>query len=276
MHHDPDTHAHTHIFLTHAHCNHTHRCTLLPPSHTHSRTDVPVIVALLKFFNWRRIAIVTEDTSFANDMALKLVESYPGLAVTTRRVIKWSTINEGISSAVRALRATDSRIILIYGYSSFIRRFLCQAWKDGSLISSRHAWIMPGWFEQGWWKRQSGDPDTHSCSDEDMLEASHGILSTDREYETDSLAKMPSGKTAAEFRAAYTARAEAAGTTTSVYGRLVNHCTLSFMCVCIHKTPTLLTSILTPSLRLHPPLTLYPSPAQPHIRRFLDVRTRDA
>ena len=102
MHHDPDTHTHTHIFLTHAHCNHTHRCTLLPPSHTHYRTDVPVIVSLLKFFNWRRIAIVTEDTSFANDMALKLVESYPGLAVTTRRVIKWSRIDEGMQSVLFA------------------------------------------------------------------------------------------------------------------------------------------------------------------------------
>jgi ABC-type branched-subunit amino acid transport system substrate-binding protein len=172
---------------------------------------VPAMIALCTYFKWRRVGSITEKTGVTtgtmavfHEAALAAgIKLTVQLQIGTEEAVK--TTSTVIDSALARLKSTDTRIIFVHGYNSFLRRIFCDSFQRFGLAgSSTHVFVVPGWHAFGWWRRNKAD--VHTCSDDDLKAATQGYLATDRTTVATGPELLPTGINASAWREQYAKR----------------------------------------------------------------------
>ena len=85
------------------------------------------------------------------------------------------------------LQERDYRVIVVNTYPPTARRLLCQAYHLQRMHYPRYVWILPGWFEENWWREgeNTNKSDKVICTQEEMkvmLKNSLGITEAPSDY----------------------------------------------------------------------------------------------
>lgn len=85
------------------------------------------------------------------------------------------------------LQEGDYRVVVMNTYPPAARQLLCQAYHLKRMHYPRYVWLLPGWFEENWWKEEDNvnTSDKLVCTQEEMkvmLKNSLGITEAPSEY----------------------------------------------------------------------------------------------
>lgn len=93
---------------------------------------------------------------------------------------------------VFSLQKRGYRVIVLNTYPPAAKRFLCQAYRLQKMHYPQYVWLLPGWFDQNWWKEtEDHDTDNNSipgdsgCTNEElktMLMGTLGIMEASSDY----------------------------------------------------------------------------------------------
>ena len=82
----------------------------------------------------------------------------------------------------------DYRVIVMNTYPQTARRLLCQAYHLKKMNYPHYVWLLPGWFEEDWWKEEedtANKSDQVVCTQEEMksmLKNALGITEAPSDY----------------------------------------------------------------------------------------------
>lgn len=102
--------------------------------------------------------------------------------------------------AVKSLARQDARIIIGMFYGGAARKVMCEAYKQG-LFGKQYVWFLIGWYEDGWWK----PIEEISCTEEQMLQAVDGHLTTEALILNRDSSKTIAGVSAQKWQRKYEA-----------------------------------------------------------------------
>ncbi|CAH3180504.1 unnamed protein product [Porites lobata] len=137
-------------------------------------------LAILKHFNWKKVAIITESESYyqAAYDSLKTL-----LAENNLSIIVHESLGEGEEShqsSIKVLKERDARVIIgLFSEEKAIELF-CQAFKQG-FYGDKYLWLLMGWYRYRWWvveKMHSARASKLRCKTEHVTKAFGNFLST--------------------------------------------------------------------------------------------------
>ena len=78
----------------------------------------------------------------------------------------------------------DYRVVIVNTYPRTARSLLCQAYHIKKMNYPHYVWLLPGWFEENWWKDED-TTDEIVCTQEEMktmLKNALGITEAPSDY----------------------------------------------------------------------------------------------
>lgn len=147
----------------------------IPPEEGHNYGRL----AVLKYFKWNRIAILTEREPYyeaALTSLTKLLEEND-VSIVAQEFLGDSK-EEDQESPVKILKMRDARIIVgLFSEEKAVEVF-CQAYKQG-LYGKKYAWLLIGWYQSRWWKAHPVVLSKHNCKAKHVIEAFGNYISTE-------------------------------------------------------------------------------------------------
>ncbi|XP_025097922.1 gamma-aminobutyric acid type B receptor subunit 2-like, partial [Pomacea canaliculata] len=160
----------------------------------------PVRLLLLQTFGWRRVATIHQSYDLFAATTENLVRLLQEANIT---IIRSEIFMDDPTPHVKSLKDNDCRIIVGAFYQDKARKVFCEAYKVG-LYGSRVVWLLPGWYDAGWWLM--ADPAV-DCSPGQLIEAVEGHFDTGILSINPRSERAISGWLPSEFTAAYKAAA---------------------------------------------------------------------
>ncbi|XP_078375007.1 gamma-aminobutyric acid type B receptor subunit 1-like [Oculina patagonica] len=137
---------------------------------TSETMENPSRVALLKEFNWKKVALIVQNLDI---YVLTKEELIPMLEESNITIIAAESFKNDPSSSVKyLLKERDARIIIGLMYEDMFRKAMCTAYEEG-VYGSKYVWIIVGWYNDDWWTKTDV-----RCKGEHMLEAAANMIET--------------------------------------------------------------------------------------------------
>ncbi|XP_077991826.1 gamma-aminobutyric acid type B receptor subunit 2-like isoform X1 [Glandiceps talaboti] len=123
-----------------------------------SRTQLSEIVsnrvrlAILEYFNWRRVAILYQNDKFFTGTVADFV------TIAAKKDIKIVTaliLDRHSDQGLRIVKNEDGRIIFVKSYEDHARALFCYAYHL-DMYGPKYAYIIPGSYSTNWWMKEDG------------------------------------------------------------------------------------------------------------------------
>ncbi|KAI6653606.1 Gamma-aminobutyric acid type B receptor subunit 2-like [Oopsacas minuta] len=139
--------------------------------------NVVIWVKLIQFYQWRRVAIIGQDTGLFNTVNLNFGEQLNELSVSfdIARIIEGEE-KEIDTMLSRIFQTNEYKIVFGNFYEGEGYKVLCRAYLMG-YIYPYVTWVLPGWWASGWIER--GESDCQFCEGCDINAALKGALGVD-------------------------------------------------------------------------------------------------
>ncbi|XP_070567011.1 gamma-aminobutyric acid type B receptor subunit 1-like [Ptychodera flava] len=127
---------------------------------------VPGWEALLRYFEWKRVAIILENEEMFSLLMENLVQIFGqrgGYDILTVEHVQHGFIPTG---QLQNLKRHNARIIIVLAHEEMARQIMCQ----------NIVWMLIGWLKAGWYLERTGENDV-TCSDSEMKSVLDGHLS---------------------------------------------------------------------------------------------------
>ena len=140
-------------------------------------TLVVVYVKLIEFYQWRRVALVGQDTGLFNTINLNFAEELNNLNVAfdIARVVGGNKVQID-TNLDRIFGVSEYRIIFGNFYELQAYEVMCRAYEKG-YVYPYVTWVLPSWFASGWTER--GKESCQFCQGCDIEAALRGSLGVD-------------------------------------------------------------------------------------------------
>ncbi|XP_071808954.1 gamma-aminobutyric acid type B receptor subunit 2-like [Asterias amurensis] len=119
----------------------------------------PARVEFVKRMGWKRVAIIFEDNQYfrknIEHLAVLLTES--DVTILTMESVKEA---ENSDEQLNNLKRHDARVIFIGFYAESATTLFCKIYR-ADLFGSKYVWLLPGWFQDEWWKDNADVSCTH-------------------------------------------------------------------------------------------------------------------
>ncbi|XP_071957727.1 gamma-aminobutyric acid type B receptor subunit 2-like [Antedon mediterranea] len=125
----------------------------------------PPRLAILREFDWNRVAIIHENNEyFANhfDITKEYLRSN-GIDIVTSESFDAGQVPR---EQLRNMKDKDARIIFASAYIEPASILFCEIYKQ-SMYGERYVWIIESWLDPGWWELNLH---VHNCTLEEMRE----------------------------------------------------------------------------------------------------------
>ncbi|CAH3032189.1 unnamed protein product [Porites lobata] len=130
----------------------------------------PARVALLKYFKWKRVAVIVQQ---ADIFELTVDDLIPMLMESNVTVIATESFQNDPSSSVKyLLKKRDARIIIGLMYDGMYRKAMCTAYRE-QLYGNRYVWIIVGWYQDDWWTIKDVE-----CKGKQLKKAATNVIET--------------------------------------------------------------------------------------------------
>ncbi|XP_077978695.1 gamma-aminobutyric acid type B receptor subunit 2-like [Glandiceps talaboti] len=134
----------------------------------------PAWEALLRNFNWKKVAIIFENieifTLLMKDLVATL-HSKGGYEILTVEHTE-SSINP--VSQLQSIKNHDARIIITFAYEEMARRIMCQAYHTNQ-YGQKYVWMLLGWLNIGWYYFEFDEKDVN-CTADELITAVDGYI----------------------------------------------------------------------------------------------------
>ncbi|XP_072040017.1 gamma-aminobutyric acid type B receptor subunit 2-like [Amphiura filiformis] len=126
------------------------------------------LVEMVKNFGWRKMATINpaDYADGANDFRQQAMEQ--GIEIVVAE-----SFADNPALHVANIKTVGARIIYGSFYEADARQVMCAAYKEG-LFGSKYVWILPGWYDDGWWRIED-----HNCTIKEMDLVTNGYLSSE-------------------------------------------------------------------------------------------------
>ncbi|KAL9967671.1 hypothetical protein ACROYT_G025952 [Oculina patagonica] len=146
----------------------------IPPEEGHNYGRV----AVLKYFKWDRIAILTEREPYYEAALASLTKL---LEENNISIVAQEFLGEGKEedheSPINILKVKDARIIVgLFSEEKAVEVF-CQAYKQG-FYGKKYVWLLIGWYQTRWWVIHSAHASKFNCKTKHVIEAFGNYIST--------------------------------------------------------------------------------------------------
>ncbi|XP_067038730.1 gamma-aminobutyric acid type B receptor subunit 2-like [Acropora muricata] len=109
-------------------------------------------IAILRRFNWKRVAILQQNNDVFTGISNSLVEL---LEAANFSVIAYESFKDHPGFAIENLKSKDARIIFAFFYPDQHYVTFCEAYKQG-MYGPKYVWVLfSGRNQANWWKQQS-------------------------------------------------------------------------------------------------------------------------
>ncbi|KAH9416586.1 Gamma-aminobutyric acid type B receptor subunit 2 [Dermatophagoides pteronyssinus] len=137
----------------------------------------PARVKLLKFFNWTKVGTIYQNLPRYSLPHSKLLTDLDNADI---EIVASQSIADELKPEMylQDLKAKDVRIIVGNFGEEYGRKIFCQAYKEG-IYGRRYQWIITGIYDENWWQLNDDEIDLLGCTEEQLLEAINGYISTD-------------------------------------------------------------------------------------------------
>lgn len=92
--------------------------------------------------NWKRIAIISEETSIAAEVTSILISNN---SIVFDKLNLTDTTNKGIKDVLTKIETNDARIVFVNARASITATVLCEAAKRGLTSDTKYAWLAREW-----------------------------------------------------------------------------------------------------------------------------------
>ncbi|KAJ7375512.1 Gamma-aminobutyric acid type B receptor subunit 2 [Desmophyllum pertusum] len=147
----------------------------IPPEKGHNAGRL----AVLKYFKWNRIAIVTEREPYYEAAFTSLTKLLKENDITiVADEFLGESKEEEHESPIKILKDRDARVIVgLFSEEKAVEVF-CQAYKQG-LYGEKYVWLLIGWYRPRWWEIHSARASKLDCKTEHVTEAFGNYISTE-------------------------------------------------------------------------------------------------
>ncbi|XP_070566232.1 gamma-aminobutyric acid type B receptor subunit 2-like [Ptychodera flava] len=131
--------------------------------------------ALLRTFQWKRVAIILENVETFSRLLKELIllfEEYGGHDILTVEQVQHG---QDPSVQIESLKEQDARIIILLAHEEMARQITCQAYR-ANLYGPKYVWMLTGWLKADWHLQRTGQNDV-TCSDTEMTSVLNGYFS---------------------------------------------------------------------------------------------------
>nr|XP_027198671.1 uncharacterized protein LOC113792912 [Dermatophagoides pteronyssinus] len=137
----------------------------------------PARVKLLKYFNWTKVGTIYQNLPRYSLPHSKLLTDLDNADI---EIVASQSIADELKPEMylQDLKAKDVRIIVGNFGEEYGRKIFCQAYKEG-IYGRRYQWIITGIYDENWWQLNDDEIDLLGCTEEQLLEAINGYISTD-------------------------------------------------------------------------------------------------
>nr|XP_058964544.1 gamma-aminobutyric acid type B receptor subunit 2-like isoform X2 [Pocillopora verrucosa] len=147
----------------------------VPPEKGHNSGRV----AVLKYFKWMRIAILTEREPYYEAALASLTKP---LEKNDMLVVAQEFLGDGMEedrkSLIKLLKARDARIIVgLFSEEKAVEVF-CQAYKQ-ELYGERYVWMLIGWYQSRWWNAHPAVLSKQNCEAKHVMKAFGNYVTTE-------------------------------------------------------------------------------------------------
>lgn len=147
----------------------------VPPEKGHNSGRV----AVLKYFKWMRIAILTEREPYYEAALASLTKL---LEKNDMSVVAQEFLGDGMEedrkSLIKLLKARDARIIVgLFSEEKAVEVF-CQAYKQ-ELYGERYVWMLIGWYQSRWWNAHPAVLSKQNCEAKHVMKAFGNYVTTE-------------------------------------------------------------------------------------------------
>ncbi|XP_072037293.1 gamma-aminobutyric acid type B receptor subunit 2-like [Amphiura filiformis] len=150
----------------------------------------PARAAFVRHMGWKKVAIVYEDIEYFRENMESLAITLQKSGITVIAVEVVNNVDEPIVQ-IHNLMRHDARIIFAGFYVDSAVKFFCELVnKTNNFFGSRHVWILPGWFQDHWWR--SAVPDV-ICDVHKLYEVLGGHISISWMNRVDNATKLNFG-----------------------------------------------------------------------------------
>jgi hypothetical protein len=121
---------------------------LVPPENE----IAPGIVAVMNAFDWRHLAIITEEHelfTLTREAILDSIKANGRLSVIHSGSYPQ---NHNPSKAVDSLLASSGRVVFLNSYSGHGKEVMCQVYRKAKSRIHEYAWIIFGWYPENVWE----------------------------------------------------------------------------------------------------------------------------
>jgi hypothetical protein len=121
---------------------------LVPPENE----IAPGIVAVMNAFDWRHLAIITEEHelfTLTREALFDIVSKYNNLSVIYSGSYPQHHSPE---KAVDSLLASSGRVVFLNSYSGHGKEVMCQVYRKAKSRIHEYAWIIFGWYPENVWE----------------------------------------------------------------------------------------------------------------------------
>ncbi|PFX27466.1 Gamma-aminobutyric acid type B receptor subunit 2 [Stylophora pistillata] len=147
----------------------------VPPEKGHNSGRL----AVLKYFNWKRIAILIEREPYyeaAQASLTKLLEKND-ISIVVQEFLG-DGMEEDRESLVKFLKARDARIIVgLFSEEKAVEIF-CQAYKQ-DFYGKKYVWMLIGWYQSRWWNAHPEVLSKQNCKAKHVVKAFGSYVTTD-------------------------------------------------------------------------------------------------
>ncbi|XP_063228981.1 atrial natriuretic peptide receptor 2-like [Bacillus rossius redtenbacheri] len=172
-----------------------------------------VYLQLLRRFQWRQVAALTEDgqkyTEYISDLQ-DLLEKH-NISVSNRKFPRDRKQNEMMQYLVN-IKKENRRIIIADLYDTMARAVMCEAYRLQMTARQGYVWFLPLWLTPDWYNtdlhnnatgEDGSAAENISCSTAEMKEAINGHLALTHAYFAPDEELMEEGITVGEWRNMY-------------------------------------------------------------------------
>ncbi|XP_077991332.1 gamma-aminobutyric acid type B receptor subunit 2-like isoform X2 [Glandiceps talaboti] len=132
-----------------------------------SRTQISEVLsnrvrlAILEYFNWRRVAILYQYDRFFVEVVGNFVSllQTKDIEIVSSLVFSRKTVQQ-----LQLIKDEDGRILFINSYEDHARPILCYAYHLG-MYGAKYAYIIAGWYSTNWWMKED---DAVNCTHDEM------------------------------------------------------------------------------------------------------------
>ena len=145
---------------------------------TTSNNFVVVWVKIVQFYNWRRLAILNQDTGIFNTISLNFEDELKVLNVTfdNERLVNGKDLSEIDNKLDRIFSVKKYKVIFANFYEGVAYNVLCRAYFKG-YIYPHVTWILPAWYTKSW--IENGKKNCMFCQGCDIEAALKGSIGVD-------------------------------------------------------------------------------------------------